>query len=248
MTDRPDTLPIEAALAWESQALTAVARGEKARVLRVWQAAERCLVAPANMARKPAFRDAAHTSETVGWPVYLRCTGGDLTPQGPGVVNITLVTLEDREIGIDPSYDVLCEPIKRALQGFGLKPANGTLNGAFCDGRHNINIAGRKFAGTAQRRKLCPGKPGHVAILNHALMLMRPLDDATFEALHRFQTRLNPDRVLDRDAHGHLPDQLGDAQFLTRLRLAFEASERRDPSQKQKGYENDEPHRMALGG
>ena len=77
------------------------------------------------------------------------------------------------------------------------------MPGAFCDGRFNVTVAGREFAGTAQRWRPMAG--GH-AVQAHALMLIRTLDEVAITALNRFYRDCRIDRVIDAGAHVGLHD------------------------------------------
>jgi len=117
----------------------------------------------------------------LGWPVHLRATGGDVTPQGPGVVNVTLVFTPEGPTDIPGNYDRLCTPIEQTL---GPTASRGWNPGAFCDGAYNVQRDGLKFAGTAQRMRKCTDQRS--AVLAHALMLMRAPSPETIDALNRF--------------------------------------------------------------
>ena len=78
------------ALAWENACLTDTVAGRCTANAQLWSC-EPALVAPARMSRLPGFDRACARAADAGWPIHLRATGGDLVPQGPGIVNLTLV-------------------------------------------------------------------------------------------------------------------------------------------------------------
>ncbi len=125
---------------------------------------------------------------------------------------------------IDESYDILCKPIEAALRRRRLDASRGALPGAFCDGRHNIQISNRKFTGTAQRRKPCRDGSGQVTVLNHALMLVHPLTPVAFEA---FRSEIGAALPLDASMHGHLPSAVDLSAFLSDLHNIY--TQRVDP-------------------
>ncbi|MCG6882848.1 MAG: hypothetical protein LJE62_03730 [Silicimonas sp.] len=215
-----ETLDIGEALAWETRLFEEAARHPEKRFLKAWQGPQ-ALVAPKKLAAKPGFAEASHALEAIGWPVHVRATGGDVTPQGPGIVNVTHVyTWPSRgPFDIAAAYDRLCEPIEAAL---GAGASRGWQPGAFCDGAYNVQWNGLKFAGTAMRFR--PGrqnKSSHT-VLAHALMLFRPPPEAAIAALNRFLDMLGEDREISLDAHTGLPDGQQEDSFLTALRAAFD--------------------------
>ncbi|MDJ0859137.1 MAG: hypothetical protein QNJ03_08655 [Dinoroseobacter sp.] len=213
------TLEAEAALAREAELLAHVAANPGARFLWFWQSPQ-SLVAPRKMSTLPAFDAVSEELARAGWPVSLRATGGDVTPQGPGIVNVSHVyaTPADLNVSIDKEYDALCTPIEAAL---GPGASRGWQPGAFCDGAHNVQLNGLKFAGTAMRIKRCRNAPKRKAILAHALMLMRPPGDNAIAALNRFLSALAEPRVIDRGAHTGLPVGTDQDAFAQRLIAGF---------------------------
>jgi lipoate-protein ligase A len=192
------------ALEEEARAIDIYSR-KPGNFMRFWETSEQCIVVPKGMAtRSPSFPTACKVLAERGWLVYERCTGGNITPQTRGILNITQIFRASKTLGIDASYDRLCNPIEATLRYFGHKVARGSVPSAFCNGRHNVQIDGKKFAGTAQRRIACRDDKESVAILNHALLLVEPLSPAVFSALSVFQHALDDSILLQPDAHSYL--------------------------------------------
>jgi len=168
---------------------------------------EPALVAPLRMSSLSGFNRARTASARAGLPVHLRATGGDLVPQGPGIVNLTLVFRGPRSaaFSLEAAYKRLTAPICEALSGLGLSPHHAPVPGAFCDGRFNVTVMGRKFAGTAQRWR---SMAGGYAVQAHALMLMHTPDEIMIAALNRFYRDCGIDRVIDARAHVGLHDMV----------------------------------------
>lgn len=208
------------ALAEEDALLTRVSRDPSTWFLRFWSTSQ-CLVVPRKIATDPAFPEAAKEMASRGWPVHVRGTGGDVTPQGPGIVNVTHVYARAPRQAIDMNgeYAKLCAPIEAAL---GDGASRGWQPGAFCDGAHNVQWNGKKFAGTAMRFRPCKPDRSRQAVLAHALMLFEPPSEATIEALNTFLTRLGQARRISLDAHTGIPPGTTEAEFLERLTEAFE--------------------------
>jgi hypothetical protein len=224
MASQVHTLAMGAALEGEGKAIERVAT-RPGSFVRFWESNERCIVAPAGMAaRAPNFPAACKVLAEFGWPVYQRHTGGCITPQARGILNVTQVFRAPRDIGIDAAYDRLCSPIEVVLQKFGHVATRGSLPDVFCNGRHNVQIDGKKFAGTAQRRSLCRDDVTSVAILNHALLLIEPLPMIAFEALRLFHEALGNTVFLQPNAHGWLSSQPR-STFVNALATAYNTSE-----------------------
>ena len=218
-----ETLDAGAALAWELRLFEEVAERPEKRFLKFWQSPQ-ALVAPKKLAIRPGFDQAARTLAADGWPLHVRATGGDATPQGPGIVNVTHVYTHASGGAFDiaAAYDRLCTPIETAL---GPGATRGWQPGAFCDGAYNVQWNGLKFAGTALRFRPCRHDKSAHTVLAHALMLFEPPAPDAIAAINRFLSFLGEDRTIRRDAHTGLPDGQSAESFVTRLRSAFRETE-----------------------
>lgn len=203
-TDPVRELALADALAWEAARLAEIAAGGRTSAVLLWSC-EPALVAPSRLSRLPGFARACVRAANAGWPVHLRATGGDLVPQGPGIVNLTLMFLRPQGAAprLKDAYRQLTAPICEALSDAGISSCYGSVPGAFCDGRFNVTVKGQKFAGTAQRwRPMAVGE----AVQTHALMLMRTPDENTVAILNRFYRDCGIDQVIRASAHVGLHD------------------------------------------
>ena len=219
----PDTLGTAEALEWELRLFEEAARHPQKRFLKLWQGSQ-ALVAPKKLAALPGFAEVAAEMEAVGWPVHVRATGGDATPQGVGIVNVTHVYTwaSGGPFDIEAAYRRLCAPIERAL---GADASVGWQPGAFCDGAYNVQWRGRKFAGTAMRFRPCRDDKRSHTVLAHALMLIEPPTADAIDAINRFLHALGEDRVILAEAHAGLDTGLAMDVFLDRLIDAFETED-----------------------
>jgi lipoate-protein ligase A len=215
-----EELDAETAMARESAMLMEVSDDPSKRFVWLWQSPQ-CLIAPRKLSRLPGYDDVAKALADRGWPVALRSTGGDVTPQGPGIVNVTHVYSRPpkEKFDLDREYDRLCRPIETAV---GNGATRGWQPGAFCDGAHNVQWSGLKFAGTAMRFRPCKADKTRYAVLAHALMLIAPPPEAAIEALNQFLSSLGQDRTIDPGAHTGLPPGMDRDVFLERLLAGFE--------------------------
>jgi lipoate-protein ligase A len=191
------------------------------RHLWFWES-PRCLVSPKSLTSRPAFEQACQKLETEGWPVNLRSTGGDVTPQGNGILNVTHVyaTQSGKPVDLKEEYGRLCTPIEKAL---GAGASRGWKPGAFCDGEYNVQLNGLKFAGTAMRIRRGKADRTRSTIMAHAIMLIDPVSIEAVDAINRFLGLLGEDRQIDPAAHTNLPAGTAKQDFIARLTAAFEA-------------------------
>ncbi|MEO0916701.1 MAG: protein ligase [Pseudomonadota bacterium] len=215
------TLDTGDALAWEARLFEEVSRHPEKSFVKLWQGSQ-SLVAPKKLAAKAAFSSVSQTLAKAGWPVHVRATGGDATPQGPGILNVTHVHTwqSGGAFDIPGAYHRLCAPIEAAL---GAGAAHGWQPGAFCDGAYNVQWNGLKFAGTAMRFRPCPTNKSCHTVLAHALMLLEPPAPAAIGAINMFLAGLEEPRVIQKQAHTGLPDGMTVEDFIKRLRLEFDA-------------------------
>jgi lipoate-protein ligase A len=152
-------------------ALLANVAGGAERAAFLWSARAPGLVLPERFTRTPDFEATANAMAAEGWPVVPRRTGGGITPQGPGVLNLALAFRVEPGASrtIRRSYAEICDPLAEGLATLGIKAAAMPVAGSFCDGDYNLAVKahkgeGRKIVGTAQRWR-------GSACLCHALVL-----------------------------------------------------------------------------
>lgn len=197
-------LDFEAARLHERQMLEKVmARGSGAR-WSVWRT-EKCLVVPRSLSTDVHFHEAAAFMADVGWPVRIRDTGGDVTPQCPDIINVTHVFIltQPSEQNVQQSYVRFCGPLLAYLADCGIKAYLSGVERAFCDGKYNIAVNGKKLAGTAQRWRPFTTSQGHQAIagLAHAAILSAPSLTDSIAATNAFYTCCRQQRVIDENQH-----------------------------------------------
>jgi lipoate-protein ligase A len=191
----PDGLAAEMAL------LDAVAAGRAGASAFLWAARAPGLVLPERLTRSGRFADAAARCAATGWPVTARRTGGGITPQGPGVLNLALAFRAGpgKARSLRASYDAICTPLAEALAALGISATAAPVSGSFCDGDYNLAVAGRKIAGTAQRWR------GN-ACLAHALILTDIDLAPAVAAVQRLSDGLGHTARFDLEMHCRLAD------------------------------------------
>jgi len=183
-TDR-ESVDAQAAIAQDDMVLAQVMAGEAPATIRIWQTPQ-CIAVPRHFSLHDRFDDAALTLADRGWPLTLRSSGGSAMPQGPGVLNVSMVFPHDRPMSIEAGFHLLTDPLCAFFESLGLSASVGSVPGSFCDGRYNLVVGQRKIAGTAQKRK-------KHALLAHAALQL----DLDLEVICRSINYLNEkiDRV-----------------------------------------------------
>jgi len=143
------------------------------QVLEFWTT-DQSLVAPTSLKSAPDFSRACKTLERAGWPVVERKSGGGITPQGPGVLNIALAYAPDpvETPTIQGVYQMFCSPLINLVKSFGEDANTASVPGSFCDGDYNVVVNERKLMGTAQRWVRVRALEPRQVIFVHALILL----------------------------------------------------------------------------
>ncbi|WP_332764862.1 lipoate--protein ligase family protein [Pseudomonas koreensis] len=220
----PTPLTIEAGLQAEQDLLASVCAGNAEFGLLFWQPSDRALVMPRRLNRLPGFDHACEVSAAAGWPVLLRETGGEPVPQSAATINIALVYAPPRSEGdlnrIETGYRRLCDPICQLLDELGGTSSLGEIEGAFCDGRFNVNLDGRKMVGTAQRWRQSQGGQRSVGLV-HGAMLMDDERESMVAAVNRFNEACGLEQRVRAQSHIALHEKFNAPQALARLDELF---------------------------
>lgn len=184
-----------------------VAAGAAPATIRMWRGSQGISVAKKDI-RSTAGQKAAKMMKEVGWPVYVRQSGGTAVPHGPGTLNFSLFLPRPREQqwSIEAIYRALGLPLQMMLADrFGLPSTFEAVPGSFCDGNFNVVIYGKKVAGTAQVWKGGPagmssGRPGY--ILAHATLLTHLDREAAVSALNAFYQLATDTRPVEVETVG----------------------------------------------
>ncbi|WP_339454300.1 lipoate--protein ligase family protein [Pseudomonas sp. EA_5y_Pfl2_R50] len=220
----PVSLTIAEGLQAEQDLLASVCAGDAEFGLLFWQPSDRALVMPRRLNRLPAFEHACDVSAVAGWPVLLRETGGEPVPQSAATINIALVYAPPRSEGdlnrIETGYRRLCDPICQLLDELGGTSSLGEIDGAFCDGRFNVNLDGRKMVGTAQRWRQSQGGQRPVGLV-HGAMLMDNERESMVAAVNRFNQACGLEQRVRAQSHIALHEKFNAPQALARLDELF---------------------------
>ncbi|GLH32193.1 MULTISPECIES: biotin/lipoate A/B protein ligase family protein [Pseudomonas] len=224
MTDQPLALTVEQGLHAEQDLLAAVCRGETESGVLFWRPTDHALVMPRRMSRLDNFEAACSELAIAGWPVLLRETGGEPVPQSHSTVNVALVYVAPRSEGdhgrIENAYERLCLPLCDVLREWGGVASVGEIDGAFCDGRYNVNLNGRKLVGTAQRwRQGLGGK--RPVVLVHGALLLDNERESMVAAVNRFNECCGLEQRCRADSHIALHEVAPAVPWFERLSKAY---------------------------
>jgi octanoyl-[GcvH]:protein N-octanoyltransferase len=180
-----------------------VASGEALPCMVLWRSAP-ALVVTRSQARLPGFsRAVGHLAKT-GWPVVVRSSGGGAFPICPGTVQCAI--LERRAttaISMNSLYERMTRLIADALAECGLAATVGEVPDAFCPGRYDIAVGGRKLAGLAQ------SWPGYGAVIAEAALVVEVDPQALAQVVNRFQEATGADRRCDPAVLTSVDTELG---------------------------------------
>jgi hypothetical protein len=96
----------------------------------------------------------------------------------------------------------------------------GEIDGAFCDGRFNVNLDGRKMVGTAQRWRQSQGGQRPVGLV-HGAMLMDNERESMVAAVNRFNEACGLEQRVRAQSHIALHEKFNAPQALARLDELF---------------------------
>jgi octanoyl-[GcvH]:protein N-octanoyltransferase len=214
LLDEPEVRDPAERVAVDALLLEAVRSGAAPATARIWENA-RCLVVARSDRRLPRFEAARAELAAAGWPVIVRESGGTAVPHGPGILSLSLAFRppRSRRCTIESGYDAVCRPLEAALASLGVASERREVKGAFCDGRFDLAVSGRKIAGTAQRWRAGPGGPApeRGAVLAHAVWLVDADRAAAAAALDRFYAAAGAPRRCDPRASITLREALAAA-------------------------------------
>lgn len=218
-------LTVEAGLKAEQDLLASVCAGDVEAGVLFWQPTDHALVMPRRLSRLPGFELASIELAASGWPILLRETGGEPVPQSASTVNIAVVYAPPRSEGdhsrIETAYRRLCEPVYDLLTALGGEASLGEIEGAFCDGRFNVNLNGRKLVGTAQRWRQSKGGLRPVGLVHGALLLDNERESMV-AAVNRFNQLCELEQRCRAESHIALHEVVDAPDFFERLSARYQ--------------------------
>jgi lipoate-protein ligase A len=126
------------------------------RHLLVWRATQALIVGRRD-SHLPDFSQTVDRLRDEGWPVLIRRSGGTACPVSRGTLQIALARIVVPKVTIETAYMELAGFISTVLKSYGLEAEIGENPNAFCPGRYDISVNGRKIAGLSQHWRRCNG-------------------------------------------------------------------------------------------
>jgi len=167
---------ISSGLDLEHSLLDQVLKGDIECGYALWRS-KQALVVPKSATHRENFEQACELCAEQEWPVVVRSTGGELTPQNEGFLNLSIVLkCKKGQLSIKDSYQVICQAIIQWLAEQNIAGSCSSIDGAFCDGDFNVVVGDQKLVGTAQRWKKITDPAvredgSDMALLMHAVIL-----------------------------------------------------------------------------
>ncbi|OOE41299.1 lipoate--protein ligase [Salinivibrio kushneri] len=149
---RYPSLSVASAFEKEQVLIHRVEQGELNEALLLWQPDAQTLVLPAGQ-KWPQTPELRRALSALGWQIQSRRTGGAPVPQLPGMINVSYLTVwpANTPYHIQTAYQYFCIILQSFFHQLGIATTVGDTPGSYCDGDYNLNIAGKKVVGTAQR-------------------------------------------------------------------------------------------------
>lgn len=145
---KPALAPGATGLARQEQLGGEVAGDGTPRLL-AWRSLPALVVGPQDKVL-PRFAEAEAALAREGWPVLRRRGGGGACPIAEGTLQIALAAPATERGSIDRAYQDMAERVSALLGSLGLSAEIGRIEAAFCPGRYDVALGGRKLCGISQ--------------------------------------------------------------------------------------------------
>jgi Lipoate-protein ligase A len=178
--------------------------------LLAWTSPRALLVAPGE-SRLAAFETAAQACAEAGWPVAIRRGGGRVCPISPGTLQLAISRPVAEGITIASAYEEMATLLERLLEHFEIQVERGICPDAFCPGRYDLSVAGRKIAGLAQVWRLHHGQ--RIAITGASLVVGDEADSLA-DGANLFSLHLHAPPACRSGAIGSLGRAAGRSIFV----------------------------------
>ncbi|TCT26341.1 octanoyl-[GcvH]:protein N-octanoyltransferase [Melghiribacillus thermohalophilus] len=102
--------------------------------------------------RLPYLDEAVSFLEKNGFQVIIRNSGGLAVLLDQGVLNLSLIFPDARQLGIHDGYEAMVTFIRRVFAEEGKAIEVYEVKGSYCPGAYDLSMKGKKFAGISQRK------------------------------------------------------------------------------------------------
>jgi len=128
-----------------------VGQGLSPTVARLWVHHQTVVLGIAD-AKTPHIQEGLEYLHEQGFKGIVRNSGGLAVVLDPGVLNLSFVFPESKELDIHEGYDAMVEFIQLLFEEEGYPIEAFEVTGSYCPGTYDLSIDGKKFAGISQRR------------------------------------------------------------------------------------------------
>lgn len=128
-----------------------VTNSEAAAIIRTW-VHPNTIVLGIQDSRLPFIKEGITYLATQGYNVIVRNSGGLAVVLDEGILNISLIFKEDRQISINSGYEAMYELVQKMFQEETSNIEAREIEGSYCPGSFDLSINNKKFAGISQRR------------------------------------------------------------------------------------------------
>ncbi|MFD2922871.1 lipoate--protein ligase family protein [Halobacillus naozhouensis] len=128
-----------------------VGQGTSSTTARLW-VHHNTIVLGIPDARLPYISEAVDYLKSEDYQVIVRNSGGLAVVLDEGVLNLSLIFPDSKEVNIHEGYEAMVVFIKHLFADLTNKIEAYEITQSYCPGTYDLSIDGRKFAGISQRR------------------------------------------------------------------------------------------------
>jgi lipoate-protein ligase A len=145
----PEARPADIGVARQRTLAGDLASENFSPTLLVWRA-QPALLVTRQETRLPRFLEASEQMDAAGWPIVVRQSGGEACPVGLGTMQLAIIEPAVPGATMNAKYDALANLIQSTLEAFRIVTRAGSVAGAYCPGRYDLAVRGKKIAGLSQ--------------------------------------------------------------------------------------------------
>ncbi|WP_077623495.1 lipoate--protein ligase family protein [Sediminibacillus massiliensis] len=140
-----------ASFATDDALAIAVGNGDSPVAARLW-IHDDTLILGIPDAKLPNLKNGVDWLKSQGYQAVVRNSGGLAVALDKGVLNLSFIFPDARNIGIHEGYQAMAGFIQFLFQDLTRDIKAFEVKGSYCPGEYDLSIGGKKFAGISQRR------------------------------------------------------------------------------------------------
>lgn len=140
-----------ASFAIDDAIATTVGNVQAPTTFRMW-VHDKTVVCGIPDSRLPYFDEGVQLIQNRGYNVIIRNSGGLAVTLDRGVLNMSMILRNDRNVSIHYGYDLMLQFVRTLFQDYTSSIKAYEIVGSYCPGDYDLSINGVKFAGISQRR------------------------------------------------------------------------------------------------